>query len=55
MLVNNKKVNKMNKKDKEYIGWECPRCGSVNAPQKEKCKCVKIESEEKDSKQLLIE
>mgnify|MGYP003328243705 FL=1 len=40
--------------NKKYpVGWECPRCGSVNAPQKEKCKCVKIESSEKDTKQLL--
>lgn len=42
-------------KEKEFIGWECSRCGSVNAPQKEKCKCVKIESEEKDTKELLTE
>lgn len=37
------------------IGWLCPRCGSVNAPQKEKCKCVKTESTTKDTKQLLTE
>ena len=41
---------------KEYpTGWECPRCGSVNAPQKEKCKCVKTESSEQDNKQYLTE
>jgi hypothetical protein len=36
-------------------GWECPRCGSVNAPQIEKCKCVKTESVVKDTRQLLTE
>lgn len=36
-------------------GWECPRCGSVNAPQIEKCKCVKTESTDKDTRQLLTE
>lgn len=43
-------------KEKEYpVGWECPRCGSVNAPQKEKCQCVKNESTQTDTKQLLTE
>lgn len=41
------------------VGWECPRCGSVNAPQIEKCKCVrdasKTESVIKDTRQLLTE
>lgn len=43
--------------EKKYpLGWECPRCGSVNAPDKEKCKCVKTESnDDKDNKQLLTE
>lgn len=41
--------------NKYPVGWECPRCGSVNAPQKEKCKCVKTESEEQETKQLLNE
>ena len=36
-------------------GWECPRCGSINAPQKDKCKCVKTEDKDKDTRQLLIE
>jgi hypothetical protein len=22
-------------------GWECPRCGSVNAPAKQECTCSK--------------
>lgn len=42
-------------KEKENIGWECPRCHSVNAPRKEKCKCVKTEGSEKDTRQLLQE
>lgn len=43
-------------KPKEYpIGWECPRCGSVNKPQKDKCQCVKVEDTDKDTKQLLVE
>lgn len=41
------------------VGWECPRCGSVNAPQIERCKCVrdasKTESVVKDTRQLLTE
>ena len=41
------------------VGWECPRCGSVNAPQIEKCKCVrdesKTESTNPDTRQLLNE
>ena len=37
------------------LGWECPRCGSVNAPQIGKCQCVKTESTEKDTRQLLNE
>lgn len=41
---------------KEYpVGWECPRCGSVNAPQKDKCKCIKTESTDQDPKQFLTE
>jgi rubrerythrin len=36
-------------------GWECPRCGSVNSPQKDKCQCIKTESTDKDTKQLLVE
>lgn len=43
-------------KKKEYpVGWECPRCGSVNAPDLEKCLCVKTEAVVKDTKQLLTE
>ena len=53
--VTNKRKNEMDD-NKEYpVGWECPRCGSVNAPQKDKCKCIKTESSEKDTKQLLVE
>ena len=37
------------------IGWLCPRCGSVNAPQKDKCQCIKTESSDKETKQLLVE
>lgn len=36
-------------------GWLCPRCGSVNAPDIEKCKCVKTEDTNKDNRQLLTE
>lgn len=41
--------------DKIKEGWLCPRCGSVNAPQKDKCKCIKTEDKEQDNKQLLNE
>jgi ribosomal protein S27AE len=37
------------------VGWQCPRCGSVNAPQKERCKCVKTEDKDKEGKELLAE
>jgi len=37
------------------VGWECPRCGSVNSPQKDKCSCIKTESTESDTKVLLNE
>jgi ribosomal protein S27AE len=46
---------KIMEKDKIQEGWLCPRCGSVNAPQKDKCQCVKAEDTEKDSRQLLVE
>lgn len=36
-------------------GWECPRCGSVNAPKIEKCKCNKTESASISTMQLLLE
>jgi len=46
----------MEEKNKnQNVGWECPRCGSVNAPQKDKCQCVKTEDTQKDTKQLLVE
>lgn len=41
--------------EKENTGWVCPRCGSVNAPQIEKCKCVKTEDTDKSGPQLLVE
>lgn len=50
-----KAMENMNETNKPAAGWECPRCGSVNAPQIEKCKCVKTESTEKDTRQLLTE
>ena len=24
-----------------HRGWECPRCGKINAPWKEECRCYK--------------
>ena len=24
-----------------HRGWECPRCGKINAPWKEECSCYK--------------
>jgi ribosomal protein S27AE len=45
----------MDKDKQSNLGWECPRCGSVNAPQKDKCQCVKTEDTTKDTKQLLVE
>lgn len=37
-------------------GWECVRCGTVNAPYIEKCTCVKVEDKEgQDKRQLLTE
>lgn len=43
-------------KKENNTGWICPRCGSVNAPQKEKCQCPpKNESTEQDKKELLLE
>lgn len=49
------KETKMSEDKKEATGWECPRCGSVNAPQIEKCKCVKNEDKTVDPRQLLTE
>lgn len=43
------------KEKKRNVGWECPRCGIVNSPDKEVCDCVQTESTEKDTKQLLTE
>lgn len=44
------------KKDKKYPkGWECPRCGSVNSPEKDKCKCIKTESTDDNNKEFLTE
>ena len=45
----------MDKDKQSNMGWICPRCGSVNAPQKDKCQCVKTEDTQKDTKQLLVE
>lgn len=36
-------------------GWECPRCKCINSPKNKKCKCVKTESTEGDTKILLTE
>lgn len=44
-----------NRKIKTREGWICPRCESVNAPDLEKCQCVKSEAVVKDTKQLLTE
>ena len=49
------KGTKMSEEKKENTGWLCPRCGSVNAPQIEKCKCVKTEDTDKAGPQLLVE
>lgn len=26
---------------KAEMGWECPRCGTINAPWKDKCDCIR--------------
>lgn len=45
----------MNKK-KDEKGWECPRCGSINSPQKDKCQCKpQVKEEAQDNRQLLLE
>jgi uncharacterized OB-fold protein len=42
--------------DKKPVGWECPRCGSVNAPDLTKCQCPKeVKEETKPTPQLLLE
>jgi uncharacterized OB-fold protein len=39
----------------ENTGWVCPRCGSVNSPQKDKCKCPpNTESTEPPKKELIL-
>lgn len=43
------------KKEKIPTGWECPRCHSINAPEKDKCQCVKVESTETKSVEFLTE
>jgi len=50
-----KSIGETMEKTKIQEGWLCPRCGSVNSPQKNKCQCVKTESTDKDTKQLLVE
>ena len=42
----------------ESVGWVCPVCGSVHAPDVKKCKCVKTASESEssaDTRKLLLE
>ena len=29
------------KKIEKLVGWECPRCNSINSPYKDKCDCNK--------------
>lgn len=41
--------------NKQREGWECPRCGSVNSPDVDKCQCVKNENTQQDTKKLLLE
>lgn len=41
--------------DNKNMGWICPRCKTVNSPQKEKCQCVQVESSETKTAQLLVE
>lgn len=56
-LIKEKRPKMLIETDKKEIatGWECPRCGSVNAPQKDKCKCIKTEGTTEDKRQLLQE
>jgi len=37
------------------VGWECPRCGSIDQPQMERCKCIKVEDTNQDTRKLLTE
>lgn len=44
------------KKQKETnTGWVCPRCGSVNSPDKDKCQCKPQVKEDVDTRELLVE
>ena len=49
-------MNKKEKKEKLPTGWLCPRCGSVNGPQKDKCQCKgKLEEDKTEETQQLLQ
>lgn len=50
-----KPIHKRCEEKKMNTGWECPRCGKVHAPVVKFCDCIRTETTEKDSKQLLNE
>ena len=39
----------MEKKDKPFKGWECPRCKQINAPWVPYCDCEEEEEKKSDS------
>ena len=60
IIVDKKDLNLMEEKKPETVmkpGWECKRCGSVNAPDLSKCQCKPIQKEDvgSDTKELLQE
>jgi len=36
-------------------GWECPKCGQINAPHINKCSCVKSNMKESNSYNVIAE
>lgn len=41
--------------EKPLVGWICPRCKKVNAPDVKSCDCTTTEDTDKDNRQLLNE